>query len=194
VATQHLARPEASVLAIIGAGAQAGSHLEALRLIRGIREVRVWSPRSAEAFARRYGVLSARSAEEAVRGADIVVVATSSRSPVLKGEWLSAGAHVNAVGACRPDWRELDDEVLRRARLFVDSREAASLESGDVIAAGAVVGEIGEIVGGGPGRRSDTEITLFKSVGLAVEDVVAADMVYRHASRQSLTTLPSHAT
>jgi ornithine cyclodeaminase/alanine dehydrogenase-like protein (mu-crystallin family) len=98
------------------------------------------------------------------------------------------------VGACRPDWRELDDEVLKRARLFVDSREAASLESGDVIAAGAVVGELGEIVGGGPGRRSDTEITLFKSVGLAVEDVVAGDMVYRHASRQSLTTLPSHVT
>jgi ornithine cyclodeaminase/alanine dehydrogenase-like protein (mu-crystallin family) len=101
---------------------------------------------------------------------------------VLSGGWLSPGAHVNAVGAARPDWRELDDEVLRRARLYVDSREAAGTESGDVIAAGVqrVVGEIGEVVAGvTPGRQSAEEITLFKSLGLAVEDVVTADLVYR---------------
>jgi len=116
----------------------------------------------------------------AVRGADTVVVATSSETPVLRGEWLSPGAHVNAVGACRPDWRELDDATLRRGRLYVDSREAAVRESGDVIAAREVVAEIGEVIAGTrPGRQSDEEVTLFKSVGVAVEDVMAADMVYR---------------
>jgi ornithine cyclodeaminase/alanine dehydrogenase-like protein (mu-crystallin family) len=180
VATRRLARPDASVLAILGSGVQAGSHLEALRLVREFREVRVWSPRHARAFAERFAVCAAGSAEEAVRGADTVVVATSSETPVLRGEWLSPGAHVNAVGACRPDWRELDDETVRRARLYVESREAATRESGDVIAAGAVVAEIGEVIAGtGPGRRTDEEVTLFKSVGMAVEDVVAADMVYR---------------
>jgi ornithine cyclodeaminase/alanine dehydrogenase-like protein (mu-crystallin family) len=182
VATQQLARADASVLAILGSGVQAGSHLEALRLVRRYREVRVWSPRHAEAFARRFGVGATASAEEAVRGADTVVVATSSRTAVLRAEWLSPGAHVNAVGACRPDWRELDDDLVRRARLYVDSREAATQESGDVIAAGTMVGEIGEVLAGRrPGRGSDEEITVFKSVGLAVEDVVAAGLVYRKA-------------
>jgi ornithine cyclodeaminase/alanine dehydrogenase-like protein (mu-crystallin family) len=182
VATRHLARPEVSVLAILGSGVQAGSHLEALRLVRDFREVRVWSPRHAEAFAERFRVHASPSAAEAVRGADVVVVATSSRTPVLRGEWLSPGTHVNAVGACRPDWRELDDETVRRARLYVESREAAMQESGDVIAAGEVAAEIGEVVAGTrPGRRSSEEITLFKSVGVAVEDVVAADLVYQKA-------------
>jgi alanine dehydrogenase len=112
VATRHLGRPDASVLAILGSGVQAGSHLEALRLVRELREVRVWSPRHARAFAQQFGLCAAASAEEAVRGADMVVVATSSTTPVLGGEWLSPGTHVNAVGACRPEWRELDDETL----------------------------------------------------------------------------------
>ncbi len=182
VATQLLARPEASVLGMLGSGVQARSHLEALRLVRDLREVRVWSPRRAEAFAERFGVRAAASAEEAVRGADVIVVATAATTPVLRGEWLSPGAHVNAVGATRPDWRELDDETLRRARLYVDSREAATRESGDVIAAAGVCAEIGQVVSGAqPGRRSAEEITLFKSVGVAVEDVVSADLVYRRA-------------
>jgi alanine dehydrogenase len=186
VATRHLARRDASVLAILGSGVQAGSHLVALRLVREFREVRVWSPRHARAFAERFGVHAAGSAEEAVRGADTVVVATGSTTPVLQGEWLSPGTHVNAVGACRPDWRELDDETLRRARLYVDSRDAATRESGDVLAAGAVVAEIGEVIAGTkPGRQSAEDVTLFKSVGVAVEDVVAADMVY-----QASTLLP----
>jgi ornithine cyclodeaminase/alanine dehydrogenase-like protein (mu-crystallin family) len=184
VATHHLARKDASVLAILGSGVQARSHLEALRLVRGYRDVRVWSPRHAEAFAARFGVRAAASAEEAVRGADTVVVATSSRTPVLQGRWLSPGTHVNAVGACRPDWRELDDELVREARVYVESREAASRESGDVIAAGEIAAEIGEIIAGArPGRPMERGITLFKSVGVAVEDVVAADLVYRQASR-----------
>ncbi len=182
VATEHLARSDASVLAIIGSGVQAHSHLEALTLVREFREVRVWSPRRAAAFAREHGVRAAASAEEAVRGADVVVTATTSPTPVLSGEWLSPGAHVNAVGAPRPDWRELDDEVLRRARIYVDSREAAMTESGDVIAAGEIFAEIGEVAAGTkPGRRSEEEITLFKSLGLAVEDVATAELVYRKA-------------
>jgi alanine dehydrogenase len=180
VATDRLARRNASVLAILGAGVQAGSHLEALRLVREFREVRVWSPRSAAIFAERHQVEVAASAEEAVRGAEVIVVATASRTPVLRGEWLAGGAHVNAVGAVRPEWRELDDEALGRARLYVESREAATREAGDVIAAGEPFAEIGEVVAGArPGRGSNDEITLFKSVGVAVEDVVAADLVYR---------------
>jgi ornithine cyclodeaminase/alanine dehydrogenase-like protein (mu-crystallin family) len=182
VATQLLARPDAATLAILGSGVQAGSHLEALRLVRPFGDVRVWSPRNADGFARRLGVRAAGSAEEAVRGADVVVVATTSRTPVLFGEWLSPGAHVNAVGAVRPDWRELDDETLRRARLYVESRESATREAGDVIAAREVFAELGEVVAGSrPGRLSRDEITLFKSVGVAVEDVVAADLVLRRS-------------
>jgi alanine dehydrogenase len=183
VATKYLARPDASVLALIGSGVQARSHLEALRLVRRFEEVRVWSPRHAEDFARQFdGVRASASAEEAVRDADVVVVATTSKTPILSGEWLSPGAHVNAIGAPRPDWRELDDEVLRRARTYVDSREAAFKESGDVIAAGEAFAEIGEVVvGAKPGRESSEEITLFKSLGLAVEDVVTADLIHRKA-------------
>jgi ornithine cyclodeaminase/alanine dehydrogenase-like protein (mu-crystallin family) len=186
VATKYLARPEAAVLALIGSGVQARSHLKALRLVRDFREVRVWSPRHAQDFAMRFGVRAAASAEEAVRGADVVVTATTSQTPVLRGEWLSLGSHVNAVGAPRPDWRELDDAVLERAWVYVDSREAAERESGDVRAAESVVGELGEVVAGlKPGRRSAEEITVFKSLGLAVEDVVTADLVYRRALEQA---------
>jgi ornithine cyclodeaminase/alanine dehydrogenase-like protein (mu-crystallin family) len=184
VATGLLARPDAAVLAILGSGVQARSHLEALRLVRALGEVRVWSPRGAAAFAERHGVRASASAEEAVRGADVVVVATSSRTPVLRGEWLAPGAHVNAVGAVRPDWRELDDATLRRARLYVETREAATREAGDVIAAGEPFAEIGEVVAGTrPGRQNAEEITLFKSVGVAAADVTAADLVYRSVLR-----------
>jgi alanine dehydrogenase len=186
VATEALARRGASVLAILGSGVQARSHLEALRLVRPLSEVRVWSPHRSGEFAGRYGVRAAASAEDAVRGAHVVVVATTSKMPVLRGEWLSPGTHVNAVGASRPDWRELDDAVLSRARIFVEQREAASKESGDVIAAGRIDAEIGEVIlGTAAGRASPEEITLFKSVGVAVEDVVAADLVYRAVARQT---------
>ncbi len=182
VATRLLARPDAAVLAILGSGVQARSHLEALRLVRQFRDIRVWSPRHAGEFARRFGVRLAQSAEDAVRGADVVVVATASRVPVLQGGWLSPGVHINAIGAPRPNWRELDDAVLRQAKLYVESREAASRESGDVIAAGAIFAEIGEVLGGSkPGRQSRDEITLFKSVGVAVEDIASAALVYRGA-------------
>jgi alanine dehydrogenase len=183
VATKHLARPDASVLAIIGSGVQARSHLEALRLVRGFEEVRVWSPRNAGVFAQRFDVRATASAEEAVTDADVVVVATTSKTPVLSGEWLSPGAHVNAIGAPRPDWRELDDEALRQARIYVDSQEAALKESGDVIAAGKAFAEVGEVVVGAKnGRESFDEITLFKSLGLAVEDVATANLIHRRAA------------
>lgn len=185
VATDLLAPREAAVLAILGSGVQAGSHLEALRVVRQFREVRIWSPRNAARFAEEHRLILSASAEEAVRGADVVVVATSATTPILKGDWLSAGMHINAVGATRPNWRELDDEVLVRAKLFVESREAASKESGDVIAAGKISAELGEVVAGSkPGRQSDDEITLYKSVGVAVEDIVAANLVYERACAQ----------
>src|SRR6266850_7939171 len=185
VATQRLAREDASVLAILGSGVQAKSHLAALRHIRAFKEVRVWSPRNAPAFAKQHGVKAVASAADAVRGADVVVVAASSTTPILEGRWLSPGTHVNAIGATRPDWRELDDDLVTTARIFVDSREAALRESGDVIAAGGrgaggEVVEIGAVVAGAdPGRRNAEEITLFKSVGVAVEDVAAAALVLR---------------
>jgi alanine dehydrogenase len=188
VATDLLARREPGVLAILGSGVQARSHLEALRIVRRFREVRVWSPRHAAEFAREHGVTASGSAEEAVRGADVIVVATAATAPILKGEWLSPGAHINAVGATRPNWRELDDEVLVRAKLFVESREAAGKESGDVIAARSVFAELGEVIAGSKsGRESDDEITLYKSVGVAVEDIAAADLVYRRAAARSQT-------
>lgn len=183
VATDLLACRDVATLAILGSGVQAQSHLEALRVVRQFREVRVWSPRNAAQFAKEHDVIAADSAEAAVRGADVIVVATSATAPLLKGEWLSPGVHINAVGATRPNWRELDDEVLVRATLFVESREAAGKESGDVIAAGKISAELGEVVAGSKaGRQSDDEITLYKSVGVAIEDVVAANLVYRKFS------------
>src|SRR6266536_4597102 len=180
VATQRLALPNASVLAILGSGVQAKSHLAALRHVRSFKEVRVWSPRNAPAFAQRHGVKAMATAEDAVRGADVVVVAASATTPILHGRWLSPGTHVNAIGATRPDWRELDDDLVTTARIFVDSREAALRESGDVIAAQSEVTEIGAVVSGAdPGRRTAEELTLFKSVGVAVEDVAAAALVLR---------------
>src|SRR2546423_8304689 len=162
VATQRLARADASVLAILGSGVQAKSHLAALRHVRSFKEVRVWSPRNAPAFAQRHGVKAAATAADAVRGEDGFVVGASSTTPILQGCWLSPGTHVNAIGATRPDWRELDDDLVTTARIFVDSREAALRESGDVIAARREVTEIGAVVAGTePRRRGGRGSTLF---------------------------------
>ncbi|MGI8956141.1 MAG: ornithine cyclodeaminase family protein [Chthoniobacterales bacterium] len=182
VATDLLARHEVRVLAILGSGVQAQSHLEALRIVRHFHEVRVWSPRHAAEFAQAHGVTASTSAEEAVQNADVIVVATSATTPILRGEWLAPGTHINAVGATRPNWRELDDALLVRAKLYVESREAASQESGDVIAAGQIFAELGEVLAGKkPGRESDKELTLYKSVGVAVEDIASAALVYERA-------------
>jgi thiomorpholine-carboxylate dehydrogenase len=179
-ATKLLASPDAKVLAILGSGVQARSHVEALRLVRQFEEIRVWSPtlEHAKQFAEEIGGTAA-SAEQSVRGADIVVTVTSSKTPVLKGAWLKTGCHVNAIGACRPDWRELDDEAMQRSIVFVDSREGAMKESGDVILSSAkIYAELGEALAGKvPSRANET--TIFKSLGMAVEDIAAATVVYR---------------
>ena len=178
-ATKLLAPRDAKVLAILGSGVQAHSHVEALRLVRQFEAIRVWSPtkKHAERFAEEIGA-KAMSAEEAVRGADVVVTVTSSKTPVLKGSWLKAGCHVNAIGACRPDWRELDDDAMGNV-VFVDSREGAIGESGDIILSGAkIYAELGEALAGKvPSRANET--TIFKSLGMAVEDIAAATLVYR---------------
>jgi ornithine cyclodeaminase/alanine dehydrogenase-like protein (mu-crystallin family) len=178
-ATKLLASIDARILAILGSGVQARSHVEALRLVREFEEIRVWSPRkeNARRFAKEVGG-TAPSAEEAVLGADVVVTATNSKTPVLKGAWLKPGSHVNAVGACRPDWRELDDNAMSNV-VFVDSREGAWKESGDVILSGATIyAELGEALAGKvPSRANET--TIFKSLGMAVEDIAAAMLVYR---------------
>ncbi len=183
-ATKLLGPKDAAVLAILGSGVQARSHLEALRLVRNFKEVRVWSQTksNAEAFADEIGA-KVTSAEDAVRGADVIVTVTSSKTPVLRGAWLKHGCHVNAVGACRHDWRELDDDAIRNSVLFVDSREAAMKESGDVILSGAkIYAELGEALAGKvPSRANDT--TVFKSLGMAVEDIAAALLVYRAANK-----------
>jgi len=178
-ATKLLASPDAKVLAILGSGVQARSHVEVLRLVRRFEEIRVWSPtpEHAKRFAQEIGA-TAVSAEDAVRGADVIVTVTSSKIPVLKGDWLKPGCHVNAVGACRPDWRELDDEAMSNV-LFVDSREGAMKESGDVILSGAkIYAELGEALAGRVPLRAQ-ETTIFKSLGMAVEDIAAATLVYR---------------
>lgn len=178
-ATKVLAFPAAKILAILGSGVQSRSHAEALQLVRNFEEIRVWSPtrEHAERFAKEVGG-KAMSAEEAVRGADVVVTTTNSKTPVVKGSWLKLGCHVNAIGACRPDWRELDDEAMSNV-VFVDSREGAMKESGDVILSDAkIYAELGEALAGKvPSRANET--TIFKSLGMAVEDIAAAMLVYR---------------
>ncbi|HYK23905.1 MAG TPA: NAD(P)-binding domain-containing protein [Candidatus Acidoferrum sp.] len=183
-ATKLLTAPESKILAILGSGVQARSHVEALRLVRRFEEIRVWSPtrEHAKQFAEEIGA-TAVSAEEAVRGADVVVTVTSSKTPVLKGSWLKSGCHVNAIGACRPDWRELDDDAMSNV-VFVDSREGALKESGDLILSGGkIYAELGEALAGKiPSRANET--TIFKSLGMAVEDIAAAMLVYRAVTEE----------
>ena len=178
-ATKLLAPPDAKVLAILGSGVQAHSHVEALRLVRRFEEIRVWSPTEehAQRFAKEIGA-TAMSVGQAVRDADVIVTVTNSKTPVLKGAWLRPGCHLNAIGACRPDWRELDDEAMSNV-VFVDSREGALKESGDVILSGAkIYAELGEALAGKvPSRANET--TIFKSLGMAVEDIAAALLVHR---------------
>jgi ornithine cyclodeaminase/alanine dehydrogenase-like protein (mu-crystallin family) len=211
VSSRLLARKTAASLAIIGTGVQARSHLEALSRVHTLRNVTVWSPNpshrdtfvawAGSALAPGAGqagatpkVAAVAHAGEAVVGADVVVLVTSSPTPVLERGWVKPGAHVISVGACRPNQREMDPALVARARLFVDSRAAALVESGDVVlgmhedrfGADHIVAELGQLVAGAPGRRSDTEITIFKSLGLAVEDVTAADLAYRRAVERGM--------
>ncbi|MGG5823759.1 ornithine cyclodeaminase family protein [Falsiroseomonas sp. HW251] len=179
VATKALARRDARVLAVMGTGVQAHAHLDAMPHARDFQEVRVWGrdPAKARHLAAQFGAVAVEDAEEAVRGADVVVTATSATEPVLKGAWLGPASHVNAVGWRGPKGRELDDEAMLGAFVVADSRANVMNESGDVLIAGATVGaEIGEILAGTKaapaGRR-----TVFESVGLSVEDVAVAALV-----------------
>ena len=199
VATRLLSRPESRTLALLGAGVQAATHLESVSLVRPIDEVRVWSRSGdrARRFSARAAPNGARivvydTARDAVDGADIVCTVTSSREPVLLGDWLVPGTHVNAVGASLPTSRELDSAAVAKARLYVDRRESTLNEGGDflvpkregLIDDDHIVGEIGELLVDpprAPGRRTPDEITVFKSLGLAIEDVAAARRVYDRA-------------
>jgi ornithine cyclodeaminase len=199
VATRLLAREDAHVLAILGAGVQGSSHLDALIGIRAFDEVRVFAPNQAHARAVAGGRATvAASAEDAVRGADVVVTATSAREPVLRHAWLMPGAHVNAVGASVPSARELDLETVVAAALFCDSRESLRHEAGEfrqAVEQGAIAGEdhvrgtLGEVLAGiAPGRRSDAELTVFRSLGLAVEDLAAAECAVARARERGIGT------
>jgi thiomorpholine-carboxylate dehydrogenase len=182
VATDALAAPDAKVLALLGAGVQGRAHLEALRHIRQFEEIRIWNrtPARAERFAEEHGV-KAMVLEKAVRDADVVVTATSSHESILKGAWLKTGAHVNAVGSSRPNWRELDDVAMSNV-VIVDSYEGARTEAGDVILSGVTPSaELGEILNGTK-RVDASATTIFKSLGMAVEDVAAARLIHE-ASR-----------
>ena len=205
VSTRFLAKADAATLAIIGSGVQARSHLEAYQLVRQLKEVRIWSPkqRSREQFVDDMGghvpipIVACDSAEAAVRGADLIVLVTSSPTPVIDDAWVSKGAHVVCVGACRPNQQEMPPALVARSRLYVDSKAAALVESGDVVMnitaklfdETHIRGEIGELVlGRVAGRASADDITVFKSLGMAVEDVVAADLVFRRASESGAGT------
>lgn len=201
VATRHLARADAGDLAILGSGTQAETHLEAILLVRPVKRVRVWShiQENAQRFARRASsrhgleVEPIKTVREAVRGADIICTVTAAREPILCGQWISPGAHINAVGACLPTARELDTEAVERARLFVDRRESALNESGDLLIPRSegrlcddhILGELGEVVSGEvTGRSTDDEITLFESLGLAIEDLAAARHILEKAAAE----------
>jgi ornithine cyclodeaminase len=198
VSVDRLARQNAATLAIIGSGVQGRSHLEAIRHVRALKDVRVWSPNADRrtAFAREAAqrtslpVRAVPSAAEAIRGADIVVLATASKIPVIDDGGVAPGTHIAAVGACRPDEREMPTALVARARVIVDSRAAALQEAGDLILPlreGAISeahlsAELGDVVGGrADGRASAEEVTIFKSLGMAVEDVVAAHLVLDRA-------------
>jgi ornithine cyclodeaminase/alanine dehydrogenase-like protein (mu-crystallin family) len=201
VATRALAREDASHLAIIGAGVQARSHIEAIAHVRQIRRCRVAS-RSVESARKLADELSGNYAfpieavetvEAALSGADLIVTATASAEAIVRGEWIRAGAHLNAVGSCTPGTRELDAATVAASSLFVDRIESAVNEAGDylcalnegAIAPGHIRAELGEVLNGSkPGRTSNDEITLFKSLGLAVEDMAVAEYLYRKAKEK----------
>lgn len=204
VATGVLAGPGARILAILGAGVQGRAHLEALAPVRDFEQVRVYAPTQAHAQALAEAgpagvpVNVAASAEDAVRGADVVVAATNSAQPVLTRDWLGPGTHVNAVGASTPQAREIDTATVAASALFCDSRESLRHEAGEfqlAVREGAVPGdghvraELGEVLAGlAPGRRDDRELTLFRSLGIAVEDLAAAQTAVAAARAQGLGT------
>lgn len=208
VATKLLARPEASSLAVLGAGVLALHHVDAVRAVRPITKVTLWSRSGVRAEAtaakirteRGIDVIVSASARGAVEGADVVCTITSSRTPILEGTWLAPGSHVNAVGASLPTARELDTAAVASAKLYVDRRESTLNEAGDFLiprAEGAIdndhiLGELGELLNHTVvGRRHADDRTLFKSLGLAVEDVAALQHIFEKAERSGAGTMIS---
>jgi ornithine cyclodeaminase len=198
VATDALALATASHLAILGAGVQAATHLEAIGAVRPLADVRVWNrteARAEEFVAKQsnrfpFPILAVPTPEAAVRDADIIVSVTASPVPVLQRGWLKAGVHINAVGSSTPAAREIDTATVADARVFVDRRESAEAEAGDIlipikegrIELSHIKGELGEvIIGKVPGRTAAPQITLFKSLGLAVEDLASASYLMSRA-------------
>eukprot|EP00079_Xenopus_tropicalis_P029781 XP_012825446.1 PREDICTED: ketimine reductase mu-crystallin isoform X1 [Xenopus tropicalis] len=182
IATKLLKPSHAEILCILGSGAQAQSHYQVFTQQFSFKEVRVWSRtrEKAERFARTAEgeVHVCSTPQEAVSGADVIITVTMATEPVLFGDWVKPGAHINAIGACRPDWRELDDVLMESCVLYVDSKEAAAKESGDiVISKASIFAEIGEVLKGTKPAVTD-KTTVFKSVGMAVEDTVSAKLVY----------------
>lgn len=205
VATRLLAREDAAELGIIGAGVQARTHLVALGCVRSIKRARVACRNidHAQQLVREmqdkvsFPIEPVASNEAAVRDADIVVTATSANEPVLKRKWIADGAHINAIGTHSPQSREIDSDTMAAARVFTDRRESVLNEAGDYILAAqegavtaeSILAEIGElIIGTKTGRTSSTEITLFKSLGLAIEDVVCAEYLFRKATAENVGT------
>ena len=202
MATKILANPKTPVLGILGAGVQARAHIRALGKVRQIECVKVYSPSEKNAqrlkeemeSETRIKIEPVKTAEVAVREADLLVTATTAKEPILKSDWLKPGAHINAVGSHRPDLREIDAATMKRSKIFVDSRDAIMAECGDVLLAikdGAIQEsdasvEIGEVLAGKkPGRTSAAEITLYKSVGIAIQDVATARLVFQKARQQN---------
>lgn len=198
MATKALANPETRVLGILGAGVQARAHIQALRRVRKLNKIKLYSPSGTSATSVKkeleevagVPIEVAKSAEETVRNSDLVVAATTAQQPILKFEWLNPGAHVNAVGSHRPDSREIDGATVARSKVVVDSRDAIMAECGDILLAikeksieeNHIHAEIGEVLAGAkPGRSSASEVTLYKSVGIAIQDVATAQLVYHKA-------------
>jgi thiomorpholine-carboxylate dehydrogenase len=182
--TRHVAPVRTPVLALLGSGVQAAAHMEALSCVRSFDEVRVWSRSAdnAQRFAELHNAKAMRDVESAVRDADVIVTATNAIEPFLEGRWVKPGALVNAVGSPRPTWRELDDQLMRQCALIVDSRKAVQKESGDVILSGAaILAEAGELFAGTKAKPPVGTTTVFKSVGIAAEDLAAAALVYRQS-------------
>ena len=205
MATKALANPEAPILGILGAGVQARAHIQALYRVKKLQRIRIYSPSGTSAQSVKRELQSeagvtievAASAKDAVRDSDLLVTVTTAKEPILKPEWLKPGVHINAVGSHRPDLREIDGATLARSKIVVDSREAILSECGDILLAikeksipeHSIHAEIGEVLAGTkPGRTNASEVTLYKSVGIAIQDVATANLVYQKALNQNVGT------
>jgi len=199
VATRALARPDAHRVAILGAGAQARGHVHAMRAVLDDPEIRIWARRleTAEELAGEMGATVSPSVDAALFGAEVVCTTTAAREPVVEKRWLAPGAHVNAVGSCFPTTRELDTETVAHSSFFTDRRESCLNEAGDYILAAAegavgpdhIKAELGDVLAGmHPGREHEDELTVFESLGIAVEDLASAELVVRRAREQGVGT------